>query len=263
MRVGVTGAGGMLGRAVVEALAETQHDVAAWDHAHLDITDLGACSLVLEASKREVIINCAGLRWQDERATPIEMMRVNAVGPHILAEAARVHHVRILHISTDCVYSGKSGYHGERPVARKRYDRADPIDDYGRSKLAGEVKAPWWINLRTSFVGPDHGLWAWAAAEAAAGNPVAGWDRAFWSGSTVWAVAAELAALVEREDLQNVEHLSTPVGLSKAAVLKRIGDATGMGLKVIAERETMINRALYPSIQLQKFDEALADRSAW
>lgn len=95
----------------------------------------------------EVVINCIGVVKQLAGADdPLVAIPINALLPHRLAEHCRRSNARLIHISTDCVFSGERGNYGEA-------DAPDAKDLYGRSKLLGEVAAPHVVTLRTSIVG--------------------------------------------------------------------------------------------------------------
>lgn len=133
MKVLVTGAGGMLGRDVVAAARYVEHDVIACDRTALDITDAEAVREKLERARPAVVINCAA--WTDvDRAeeSEEEATRINAEGAGNLAEACAEIAAEIVHVSTDYVFDGsKDGPYVES-------DEPNPIQAYGRSKLAGE-----------------------------------------------------------------------------------------------------------------------------
>lgn len=136
MKVLVTGAGGMLGRAVVKTCASNGDQVFAHEHLSLDITDEENVRAVFERERPETVINCAawtdvdGCELQPERA-----LAANARGPQLLAEACRRGRAQLITISTDYVFDGaKDGFYTQR-------DDAQPISVYGKAKLDGERRA--------------------------------------------------------------------------------------------------------------------------
>lgn len=132
MRIAVTGAGGGLGSAVVDA-APAHHEVIALGHADLDVGDHHAVMQTVAAIGPDLIVNAAGFTAVDGNQTdPARAFRDNAQGPHSLALAARAAGATLLHVSTDFVFDG---------AKREPYDETDeprPLSTYGRSKLAGE-----------------------------------------------------------------------------------------------------------------------------
>ena len=132
----ITGAGGMLGRAVVEAYQREGEQVAAFDHATLDITDQRTVNDVFDDKLPDLVINCAA--WTDVDGCELDHDRalsVNAFGPELLALACRRVGALFITISTDYVFDGeKDGFYTQR-------DQPNPQSVYAVSKLAGERRA--------------------------------------------------------------------------------------------------------------------------
>ncbi len=151
MRVLVTGAGGMVGRAVSEYCRSSGDLVLSYDHRGLDISDSDRVSYSLQRDQPEVIINCAA--WTDVDSCELDRDRafaVNAVGPENLARASREINAGLVTISTDYVFDGKKdGFYTQR-------DQPTPESIYGLSKLEGERRAQLaharTIVVRTGFV---------------------------------------------------------------------------------------------------------------
>lgn len=188
MNIQVFGPRGMLGSAVVKAIARRGHE---WEGSDVDLRIVGAVHI-----RAETVINCAGIVKQ-RQCSASQMMLINAVGPHLLAEACDAAGARLIQVSTDCVFSGL-GPHMES-------DRVDPEDDYARSKLAGEVYRPPHLTIRTSFVGfGKHGL----LARLQRPNVIEyASDHMLWNGHTVDAVADLLITLAERSDITGLLHV--------------------------------------------------------
>ncbi|MGC9539451.1 dTDP-4-dehydrorhamnose reductase [Streptomyces sp. UG1] len=133
MRWLVTGAGGMLGRDLVEELSTRGEQVTGLDHRDLDITDAEAADRALAAHRPELVVNCAAYTAVDDAEQDEERaLRVNGDGPRQLARACAAHQARMIQISTDYVFAGD---------ARTLYTEDDPPAPrtaYGRTKLAGE-----------------------------------------------------------------------------------------------------------------------------
>ncbi|MFJ7073892.1 dTDP-4-dehydrorhamnose reductase [Streptomyces sp. NPDC098781] len=133
MRWLVTGAGGMLGRDVVEELRARDERVTGLDHAALDITDPRAVDRALADQHPELVVNCAAYTAVDDAETDTEnALRVNGDGPRLLAKACAAYDARLIHLSTDYVFAGDA----RTPYAED--DPAAPRTAYGRTKLAGE-----------------------------------------------------------------------------------------------------------------------------
>lgn len=136
MKVAVTGAGGLLGRAVDTHCAAQGDEVHVFDHSSLDITDAAAVKRQLSDLKPDVVFNCAA--WTDVdgcESDPNRAERANALGPQLLASTCRDIDALLLTVSTDYVFDGtKEGFYTQR-------DHPNPISVYGRFKFEGERRA--------------------------------------------------------------------------------------------------------------------------
>lgn len=130
----VTGAAGMLGRDTVEELLRRGEDVVGLAHAALDITDPGDVRRVLTEHEPDLVVNCAAYTAVDDAETDEETaLRVNGVGPRLLAQACAEHGARLIHVSTDYVFDGEA-----RSTPYPEDHTPAPRTAYGRTKLVGE-----------------------------------------------------------------------------------------------------------------------------
>ena len=133
MKLLVTGAGGQLGRELVDAARHAGHDVVGLAKAELDITDRSAVDAAVSAVKPEVIIHAAAWTAVDAcESDPDKAHLVNVIGTRNVVQAARTVGARTVYISTDYVFDG------EKSSPYVEDDVPNPQSVYGRSKLAGE-----------------------------------------------------------------------------------------------------------------------------
>ncbi|MDE6670126.1 MAG: dTDP-4-dehydrorhamnose reductase [Muribaculaceae bacterium] len=157
MKILITGAYGQLGRALQHRLSDDPDiQIVATDSDTLDITDREAIGPFLADAGFDVIINCAAYTAVDlAEKQDLLAARINTEAVRYLAEAARKHRIRVIHISTDYVFSGENC----RPYAES--DEPYPHSIYGRTKLEGEgvltAFCPDSIILRTSWLYSEHG----------------------------------------------------------------------------------------------------------
>lgn len=258
----ITGANGMLGRAVVDYCKQTGIPYRAYGHGDMDIADAYSVANALShgnAKRGEIIINCAGIREQASPG-PVEMVRVNSLGPHVLASLAEISGMRLWHISTDCVFGSRD----DRSHSRGTHTASEvPAPDtlYGRTKLAGEPTGRHVVVIRTSFVGPDHGLWRWIA-EQPKDALIEGWAKAFWSGSTVWEVAERLFDIPVHAN--GIIHLATRWPITKYEACKQIASFIGRDDIQISPSQRSVDRGLSPTMEIASLERSLKlGRAVW
>ena len=130
----VTGAAGMLGRDTVEELLRRGENVVGLAHAALDITDPGDVRRVFAEHEPDLVVNCAAYTAVDDAETDEgTALRINGVGPRLLAQACAEHGARLIHVSTDYVFDGEA-----RDTPYPEDHTPAPRTAYGRTKLVGE-----------------------------------------------------------------------------------------------------------------------------
>lgn len=256
-RVLILGAGGMLGHKLVQRL-RTQFPwwgtvrTRATDYARFGILDesrligqVDAVSFetVMQTVARvrpEVVVNCIGILKQLPAAKdPVATLQVNALFPQRLALLCEAAGAWLLHISTDCVFSGRRGGYTEDDVP-------DAEDLYGRTKLLGEPQGPSTLVLRTSMIGRELtsrvGLVEWFLAQR--GRRVRGYRRARFSGLTTQALADVIAALVgRRERLTGLYHVGA-AAIDKYELLCRLNEAFATRTTIEPDDELSVDRSL-------------------
>ena len=161
----------------------------------------------IRSTSPDVVVNAIGIVKQlSAIEDTVATIKINSLLPHQLALACRERAIRLIHISTDCVFSGRKGMYTED-------DPPDPEDFYGRSKLLGEVSAYSSLTLRTSVIGPElgsaNGLLGWFLANAGKTKTLRGYTKAIFSGFTTLALADILADIIASQpNLTGLYHVS-------------------------------------------------------
>ena len=159
----------------------------------VDVTDFLSLEAVLSAFRPEFVVNCVGvIKQRAEAVSPIPSITINSLLPHKLARIAAHWGGRVIHFSTDCVFSGKCGNYVEE-------DLSDAEDLYGKTKFLGEVAAANALTLRTSIIGREltqhRSLLDWFLAQNH--KTVRGYRRVIYSGVTTNHLAEQIASIIQ------------------------------------------------------------------
>jgi len=193
----------------------------------------------LDAVRPDLVVNCIGIvKQRPEAADPVASITVNSLFPHRLARACAEGGARLIHISTDCVFSGEAGSYREN-------DRPDAADLYGRTKLLGEVDAPGCVTLRTSLIGHElsgtHGLVEWFLSQR---GTVRGFARAVFSGFPTVEMARIVAdRIIPDRRLSGLYHLSS-APVTKYDLLRQVAKEYGKRIRIERDEEFVCDRSL-------------------
>lgn len=257
MKVLVLGASGMLGHRLLlhfaecglEVKAALRQDEAAYRRFGIfpaarcffgiDLGREADLQRVLEQSQPQAVVNAAGVvKQRDEGKQPLPSLEINALLPHRLARLCEPRGVRVVHMSTDCVFSG----------ARGGYRESDPIDVtdlYGLTKYLGELREGNCLTLRTSILGPEldrkHGLFEWFLAQQ---GTVRGFCNAIYTGFSTMEMARILEMLlVKFPEARGLYHVSSEP-ISKYELLCKIKARAGLATEIVPDDDFRCDRSL-------------------
>ncbi len=205
----------------------------------LDVRVPDASHKLLLTERPDVVVNAVGIVKQRAAAMdPLESIAVNSLFPHRLADLCRLANARLIHISTDCVFSGDRGDY-------KEGDNPDPVDLYGRTKLLGEVTGVGCLTIRTSMIGLElgqpSGLIEWFLQQD---STASGWTRAKWNGLTTIELARIIAMVVrDHRELHGLWHVSAQP-ISKYQLLVDFGALLERDTRVVPDDRVVIDRTL-------------------
>lgn len=261
-RVLILGGTGMLGGALWRALSgvpgwrarrsqRRDRSAPAWFDAQAAGAEERVDALLSEDGGTDFVLNAIGLTKPEVKdgdpGSEAAARVVNAELPRVLAHAAARGGARVIHISTDGVFSGKAGPYDETAAP-------DPVDAYGRSKLAGEVADPRVLTVRCSIVGPDpekgRGLYEWFK-RLGRGATAKGYTDQLWNGVTTAQFAALCRAVIETGAFDRlvsvapIRHFCPNEPVSKRDLLELFNEALGAGVRVEpAASGVAVNRIL-------------------
>ena len=257
IKVLVLGATGMLGNAVLRLFAQSAgyevvgsaRSTSALGLLPTELSDRVVCgvdvehvdSLISLFSKvqPDVVINCIGLVKQlAEADDPLAAIPINSLLPHRLARLCGVAGARLVHISTDCIFSGAKGMYIEDDIS-------DAKDLYGRSKYLGEVDYPHAITLRTSIIGHElsggHSLVGWFLAQQ---GRVKGFRCAIFSGLPTVELARVIRDhVIPHPELHGVHHVSADP-INKFDLLTLISNVYGKKIDIATDDSFILDRSL-------------------
>ena len=205
----------------------------------VDVAQFDSLARAIGVAKPDVVINCVGVVKQlAEADDPLTALPINSLLPHRLARLCGLAGARLVHVSTDCVFSGAKGGYTED-------DFPDADDLYGRSKYLGEVDYPHAITLRTSIIGHElegaRSLLCWFLAQQ---GTVRGFTRAVFSGLPT----VELARVVRDHVLPNPQlhglyHVSS-APINKHELLGLVAKAYDKQIEIQPHHDFQIDRSL-------------------
>lgn len=253
----IVGATGMLGNAQMTELTKSKNfdvfgTVRYFEEAkkylpakllskiypNVDVENIDSLIKVFDSIKPDVVINCVGLIKQSQNASDIALdISMNSLFPYRLAHLCVIADSRLIHISTDCVFSGTQGFY-------KESDSADAEDIYGRTKFLGEVVLPNCFTMRTSIIG--HGLENHASLVdwfLSQKGKIKGYTKVIYSGLPTVEIAHIIAEyIIPNKNLMGLYHVSAEP-ISKYDLLN------------------LMAKIYHKKIVIERFDKFILDRS--
>lgn len=221
----ILGSAGMLGHVVCKYFEEL-NSYQVFDASYpykfrsesniLDVLDNNKLIEFLVKISPDIVINCIGVLIKGSSTDPANAIYINSYFPHFLSKVIKKWGGKLIHISTDCVFSGAKGEYSES-------DLKDADDTYGRSKSLGEVNNDYDLTLRTSIIGPElnmngEGLFHWFMNQN--GN-IYGFTRVLWTGVTTLELARAIHSAID-QNLTGLINLPAKQKISKYNLLVKI-----------------------------------------
>ena len=263
MKILILGADGMLGHQLIESYRGKHQTVGTYrrsSHSYINFTNYlsDQCYYNIEATdsasignlisqvEPTVVINAIGIvKQRDKEQEIVSSIKINSLLPHQLADLCQKQGTRLIHISTDCVFSGKRGCYLESDVP-------DAEDIYGRTKILGEVTGTGCLTLRTSIIGLElsrkKSLIEWYLTQK---DSIQGFRNAIYSGFTT----IEMARIIEKillyfPDASGLYHLSSKP-IDKFNLLVNLSNLLGNPITITENVDFNCDR----SLSSQRFKE--------
>ncbi|MFA6583174.1 MAG: sugar nucleotide-binding protein [Elusimicrobiaceae bacterium] len=261
---------GMAGHMVARYLTETGFETLSLHRgksvgpgeAFFDATEPQTLIPIAGQFRADFIINCAGILVKASETKPAAAHAVNTEFPHQLEKIFSDSSARIIHLSTDCVFSGKNGNYSENSPK-------DGHTAYAISKAEGELDNKKDITIRTSIIGPElrsdgTGLLHWFLTQK---EPVKGFSKVFWTGITTLELAKKMPELFE-SDLSGIIHLVPKQKISKYDLLNLINRIWGRQTPLMKDESYQSDKSLVSAradvkIVPQNYEDMLTDLKRW
>lgn len=225
MKVLILGSTGMLGHILSDYLTKlNKYDIYNLSRSSCNQNKLFLCDVtnkknlkkIINKISPEIVINCIGILNEDANENPKEANFINSILPNFLIEISKSLKFKLIHISTDCVFSGQTGNYNE-------YSVKDAKDVYGKTKSEGEFDLKQHLTLRTSFIGPDlnkngKGLFQWIMQQS---GKVQGFSGVIWTGVTSLELSKAIDYVISNK-IDGVWNLTNEKPISKYDLLKKI-----------------------------------------
>ena len=247
-KVVVIGCKGMAGHVVKTCLESTGlYDV--WGIArgivsgqkliNLDVSNTKELESILDNGSFDVVINCIGLLNKTAEDNPELAVWFNSYFPQLLATFGKKYNFKLIHISTDCVFSGKEGGYKEDSFK-------NGIGFYAQSKALGEVINAKDLTFRTSIIGPELnengiGLFHWFMSQ---NDEVFGYSEAYWSGVTTIELAKGIHEAI-KQDLTGLYHFVNSTKISKFDLINEFNaNFRDGGINIISKSDYKVDKSL-------------------
>ncbi|OIJ18545.1 NAD(P)-dependent oxidoreductase [Anaerobacillus alkalidiazotrophicus] len=247
MKLLIIGGKGMAGHMLVKYFKQRKNYVVAYtsrnqkdrDGYFLDVRDYSRLVDLFETFQPNIIINAVGLLNQQASQNKMTTIQVNSLLPHLLANLAEKSGGKFIHISTDCVFSGKRGDY-------KEMDLLDGISDYAKSKALGEVISSNHLTIRTSIIGPELkndgiGLFRWFMKQQ---GEIKGYKNVLWNGVTTLELAKAIEQMIE-QNITGLYQLGSVNKISKYDLLTLIQEVfEKRDVQIIPDTEIILDRTI-------------------
>ena len=270
-KVIILGSTGMLGHLVYHFLDSTnKYDLYNLSFRNklnyktiiVDISDQQKLSNLINDISPDVIINCVGVLIKGSKENLKNAIYINAYFPHWLKDVCEEIDCRLIHVSTDCVFSGKNGGNDENSIK-------DATDDYGKTKSLGEFDSINHLCIRTSIIGPElkqngEGLLHWLFNQQ---GTIYGFKNVYWSGVTTLELAKVIHFSIENNIL-GLWNVTNGEPISKYDLLQKIIKIFSINkLKLEPDTNKFSNKSLKSNrgiyYKVPSYDDMLEDLSVY
>jgi dTDP-4-dehydrorhamnose reductase len=247
MKLLILGGNGMAGHIMASYFSQkqkyevfyTSRDTNDHNSIYLDVTNVKRVEEIIELIKPDIVINCIGILNEHASNNPLLALQVNSLLPHQLVKLTERHHGKLIHISTDCVFSGMKGDYTEN-------DLPDGTSEYAQSKRWGEIISDKHLTIRTSIIGPELkdngiGLFLWFMKQ---NGEIKGYEKVLWNGVTTLELAKATEVMINH-NVTGLYHLGSETKISKYELLKLIQEVfRKVDVNIIPDQDIILDRTI-------------------
>jgi len=271
MRIAILGSTGMAGHMLSCYLEEHGYEVYRTSRSEkntaasraVNVTDFTALGAWLDEIRADIVVNCIGLLQKSCAERADLAVLVNSYLPHFLEQRSAEGKERVIHLSTDCVFSG----------ARGNYTEDDPTDGdtmYDRSKALGEIRNDRDLTFRMSIIGPDidpkgTGLFNWFMAQK---GDIQGYSKTIWNGVTTLELARAVDEAIQI-GLAGLYHLTPNASIDKHSLLQLFqrvfgkDDVTIHKVDGLILNKSLVNTRKDFDFEVRDYPQQIADMHEW
>jgi dTDP-4-dehydrorhamnose reductase len=228
----------------------------------MDVSNFSKLEAVYKTYLPNVIINCVGILNKNAENNPDEAILINSYLPHFLEKITKNTSSKVIHISTDCVFSGKEGNYIETSLKNGQ-------GYYAQSKALGEILNKKDLTLRTSIIGPEIksdgiGLFDWFINQK---TDVVGFSNAIWTGvTTIELLKAIKISIVE--NISGLFHLVNNTKINKFELLNIINKEFNKKVTIIPDYKYQIDKSLINTrtdfnFKVNDYDQMIREMKLW
>jgi len=267
----VLGANGMAGHVItIGLMADSAYEVISVARSIsvvnptllMDATDFDSLATLIKNTNADVVINCIGLLNKTAEDNPDQAILLNSYLPHFLESQTKNTNTKVIHISTDCVFSGEEGGYNEKSFKNGK-------GFYAQSKALGELDNTKDLTFRTSIIGPELnkkgiGLFHWFANQSGTIN---GYTNAYWTGVTTIELLNAIKIAID-ENLIGLYHLVNDCNISKFNLVNIFNHVFNKNLTINPYDGYKVDKSLVNtrndfSLKVKSYEEMITEMKNW
>lgn len=271
VKVLILGANGMAGHVITKGLeADEAYEVISVARTLsmvnptvlMDVSDFDSLARLIKNTHADVIINCIGLLNKSAEDNPDLAILVNSYLPHFLESQTKNTNTKVIHISTDCVFSGEEGGYTEKSFKNGK-------GFYAQSKALGELENNKDLTFRTSIIGPELnsqgiGLFHWFMNQ---GDSINGYTKAYWTGVTTIELLNAIKVAI-KQNLTGLYHLVNDEKITKFELVSIFNEVFSCKKTIVPYNDYLVDKSLVNcrndfNYKVKSYEQMVTEMKDW